>query len=416
MHMFHAHVFCDVLLSQTAADVAHLNKIIMWSNSCALVGIVTMGLDHSFLVRMVAVIALSTWTFSRWTMIAHHTCHGGYDRCHPNKARWSRFKFAIGGLWNRLNDWFDWMMPEAWNIEHNHRHHYCLSELDDPDLVENNLKDVRELDAPYWVKYLIVAANVVTWKWAYYAPNTYKELKLAGMRRKNIKIPTDVDPTDAVTIKVLLAGHSSFFTLGEFFTIVAGPYLLIHFFIMPLFLIGVAYHLGHANIYGMYWTGVKNLFLAELLTNTHAFVAVVTNHAGDDLYRFRYGCKPNSGSFLLRQVLASVNFAYGTDLVDFSQGFLNYQIEHHCWPDLSMRSYQKCAPEARAICKKYGVPYVKQNVFIRVMKTIDIMIGKSSMHWFPESVELELLKMDDEMAKMQNDEKRRAREAKTKLL
>ena len=110
---------------QGKADVKHLNKMIMWSNMCALVGFVTMGLG----VNAVAIATLSTWTFSRWTMIAHHTCHGGYDRCHPNKKRWNRFKFAIGSLWRRLCDWFDWMMPEAWNVEHNNRHHYCLSEV-----------------------------------------------------------------------------------------------------------------------------------------------------------------------------------------------------------------------------------------------------------------------------------------------
>jgi hypothetical protein len=90
----------------------------------------------------------------------------------------------VGSFWNRLNDWFDWMMPEAWNIEHNNRHHYCLSEMEDPDLVENNLEEIRKMDVSLPVKYLIVAINVVTWKWAYYAPNTYKELKLAGMRRR----------------------------------------------------------------------------------------------------------------------------------------------------------------------------------------------------------------------------------------
>ena len=86
---------------QGDADVRHLNKMIGWSNACAAVGLLTMGLGVNF----VSVFALSTWTFTRWTMIAHHTCHGGYDRCHPNKGRWNRFKFAVGSTWRRVNDW-----------------------------------------------------------------------------------------------------------------------------------------------------------------------------------------------------------------------------------------------------------------------------------------------------------------------
>ena len=156
-------------------DVRHLNKIVGWSNLCAAVGMLTMG----FSVNLISIVALSTWTFSRWTMIAHHTCHGGYDKCHPNKGRWHRFKFAIGSFWRRLADWFDWMMPEAWNVEHNNRHHYNLSEVEDPDLVENNLSDLRDMKMPLLFKYVYVFLAAATWKWMYYSPNTYKELKLA---------------------------------------------------------------------------------------------------------------------------------------------------------------------------------------------------------------------------------------------
>ena len=57
-------------MEQGEDDVRHLNKMIMWSNICAAIGLLTMG----FSVNIFTVIALSTFTFSRWTMIAHHTC------------------------------------------------------------------------------------------------------------------------------------------------------------------------------------------------------------------------------------------------------------------------------------------------------------------------------------------------------
>jgi fatty acid desaturase len=372
---------------QGDADVVHLNKIVGWSNMCAAIGMLTMGLS----VNLVSIVALSTWTFSRWTMIAHHTCHGGYDRCHPNKERWHRFKFAIGTFWRRLADWFDWMMPEAWNVEHNNRHHYNLSELEDPDLVENNLKELRDMKMPLVLKYVYVFVAACTWKWLYYSPNTYKELKLAKWRREGKKIPDGVIPSDAVTIKTLLTTTIPFYSLSEFVMVVIGPYLLIHFFIMPMPLIFIQQYLGRDD---MYMNAVKNLFLADALTNLHGFVAVVTNHAGDDMYRFREGCRPFSGSFYVRQVLASVDFSYGTDFIDFLHGWLNYQIEHHMWPNLSMLSYQKAGPIVREICDRHGIPYVKENVFWRVKKTVDIMTGTASMKWFPESYEKKYLETD----------------------
>jgi len=368
-------------------DVRHLNKIVGWSNMCAAVGMFTMGMS----VNLVSIVALSTWTFSRWTMIAHHTCHGGYDRVHPNKKRWHRFKFAIGSFWRRLADWFDWMMPEAWNVEHNNRHHYNLSELEDPDLVENNLAELRDMKAPLLFKYFYVFVASCTWKWLYYSPNTYKELKLAKWRREGKKIPAGIIASDAVTIKTLLFDKTPFYSLSEFVMVVIGPYLLLHFFILPMPLLFVQQYLGRED---MYANAVKNLFLGDILTNLHGFVAVVTNHAGDDMYRFREGCRPFSGSFYLRQVLASVDFSYGTDIVDFLHGWLNYQIEHHMWPNLSMLSYQKSAPFVKEICDRHRVPYVKENVFLRVKKTVDIMVGTSSMKWFPESYEKKFLEVD----------------------
>merc|ERR1712118_526707 len=78
---------------------------------------------------------------------------------------------------------------------------------------------------------------------------------------------------------------------------------------------------------------------------------------------------------------------FRADVNDFFHGWLNYQIEHHAFPQLSMLSYQKAAPQMRAICEKHGVPYVQQNVFRRLKKTADIMVGATSMRPFHESWE-----------------------------
>ncbi len=383
---------------QDISHVHHLNKMIAWSNLCAAVGLLTMGWS----INLITILGLSTYTFTRWTMIAHHTCHGGYEKVHPHKSRWSRFKFGLGSLWRRFNDWFDWMMPEAWNVEHNNRHHYNLSEATDPDLVEQNLSNMRDSNAPMFVKYIMVVITMLIWKWFYYAPNTYKELKLARLRKNGQPLPKNVRPEDAVTVKSMLQEYNGFYSLWEFLGVVVGPYFVIHFLLTPLpwYVLG-EYVLGGSGAQ-MYQTAICNLFLADLVTNVHGFIAVVTNHAGDDMYRFRKPCRPFSGSFYLRQVLASVDYHMGSDIVDFLHGWLNYQIEHHLWPNLSMKSYQKSAPLVQEICERYGVPYVKQSVFWRLKKTVDIMTGQSSMKWFPEQYEELFLELDAQKLEQKN--------------
>ena len=145
---------------QGIKDVAHLNKMIAWSNACGVIGILTM----EFGLNLISIIGLSTWTLTRLTMIAHHVCHGGYDKCHPNKKRWNRFRFAVEIVWRRVCNWLDWMMSEEWDVEHNNCHHYCLSELEDLDLVENNLVDLRESDSPMYITYAQVFEAILTWK------------------------------------------------------------------------------------------------------------------------------------------------------------------------------------------------------------------------------------------------------------
>ncbi len=48
--------------------------------------------------------------------------------------------------------------------------------------------------------------------------------------------------------------------------------------------------------------------------------------AGEDLYTFDDAVKPNTGSFYVRQIVGSTNYAMGTDAIDFSHGWLNYQV------------------------------------------------------------------------------------------
>merc|ERR1719201_238582 len=144
-----------------------------------------------YCVNPISIFFLSMGTLSRWTIIGHHVCHGGFDKCDKSK-RYNRFTFGVGSLFRRCCDWLDWMMVEAWNVEHNQLHHYHLGEVSDPDLVEHNMDYLRNLDCPMAIKYAACVFMAFTWKWWYYAPNTFKQLKANERRRKGIPQPGSV--------------------------------------------------------------------------------------------------------------------------------------------------------------------------------------------------------------------------------
>lgn len=364
-------------------DVQHLNKIVEWRNIAAILGIGTMWASPNPLT----IIALSTWTYASWTMVAHHTCHGGYNRV--DAGNYNSRGFALGKVTKRIKDWCDWMLPEAWNVEHNNRHHYHLGETQDPDLVERNLEFLREMkDVPLLVRYGIASALIPIWKWYYYAPNTYKELQISKFSGE---LPSNFDPEEALTVLNMMVPQTETGKIlremglvqpKNFFFQVLAPFLLTRFILLPAPLLLLP------NV-GMtcFTNALTSLVVAECLTNLHAFITIVTNHAGSDLYKFKDSVKPNTGSFYVRQIVSSANYSAGTDRIDFLHGWLNYQIEHHVWPDLSMLQYQKGAPKLKALCEKYRVPYIQENVWIRLIKTMDIMVGKTSMMEFPTHLE-----------------------------
>jgi len=65
--------------------------------------------------------------------------------------------------------------------------------------------------------------------------------------------------------------------------------------------------------------------------------------------------------FLRRQVLTSRNVRGGL-LTDFALGGLNYQIEHHLFPNMPRASLRRAKPLVRAHCAALGVPYCETSL------------------------------------------------------
>lgn len=348
----------DALLTRTRAelgtdDLTHLARIERWGRVCTVLGYGTAWIAPN----PASMFLISQGRLTRWAMVAHHVMHRGYDRV-PDapEARTSR-GFARGK--RRFVDWFDWIDPEAWAHEHNKLHHYRLNEVADPDLVEHNLAWLREADLPLPVRYAIVAFFASTWKFSYYAPNTLRELMLERGRRAG-----GGQEPEPITL-------SGMFAEPELWTRCFLPYAAAQFGVVPLLFAPLG-PLAVANV-------LANSVGAEALTNLHAFLVITTNHAGEDLKAWDAPITGGKGEFYYRQVTGSANFATGGDVVDFLHGFLNYQIEHHVFPDLSMLAYQRIQPEMKAICERHGVRYVQESVWTRLRKTLDIMVGRTSM-------------------------------------
>ncbi len=359
----------DALGKQIRADLSdddlrHLKRIERLGRTATAAGWATSWMGPN----LVSAGLLAAGRSVRWTCVAHHISHNGYSKVPDVPPRYTRKGFAVG--WRRFVDWFDVIEPGGWHAEHNRLHHSRLGENADPDLVERNLDWLRDSDMPLVAKYSLILAMASAWKWIYYAPNTLQEAFAAEARRSQ-QTHERVSPKD---LRAWGPHHPAGRRLVGRSLL---PYALWNFVVIP----GAFLPLGPLASA----SAASNSLLAEWLTNLHTFLIITTNHAGDDMWAFEE--QPSDiNDFHLRQILGSVNYRTGGDLNDMMHGWLNYQIEHHVWPDLTMLQYRKVQPKLKALCERHGVPYVQESVWTRLRKTVDVMTGKADMKWARTSV------------------------------
>ena len=270
----------------STADYIHLLRMRRWVRWTSVIGWMTSGL----LPNPLSVLLMSTANFARWTAVAHHILHRGYDRIGGVPLRHTSKGFARG--WRRFVDWFDVLEPAAWVHEHNFQHHYKLGEPHDPDQPELNMRFLRTSKLPLFVRYVVVAFGAITWKYLYFVTNTQNEIfhHRAGHRK----------PAGGRYSLFVSSLWSPFSSPGRFVWFRCwAPYWIWRFGLVPLpFLL-----LGKTP-----WLFcLINMLGVEVMANLQSFYVIVPNHAGDDLFRFE-GPAKSRGEFYLRQILSSANY------------------------------------------------------------------------------------------------------------
>ncbi|MBX3197725.1 MAG: acyl-CoA desaturase [Labilithrix sp.] len=330
----------EVESSYGEQDVAHVRWIERVGRAASAVGLATAWVPNPVSMASLALGRSTSW------LLMHHVGHRGYDRVPGIPERHTSRGFAAG--WRRMLDWPDWMLPDAWKYEHNVLHHTNTGELRDPDLIERNTEDLRAANVPVALKYVAMGLLAVTWRASYYAPTTIRAWLARG--RDDDGVP----PGYLATL------------IGRCYA----PYALLQFVALP----ALYAPLGPLAVA----SALVNSLGAEALTNLHTFLVVGPNHTGDDLYRFDEPARSKAEA-AVRQVLGSVNYRTGSELVDYAHLYLNYQIEHHLFPDMPMARYRQIQPKVAALCAKHGIPYVQESVFARARKMLDVAVGKASM-------------------------------------
>jgi fatty acid desaturase len=123
--------------------------------------------------------------------------------------------------------------------------------------------------------------------------------------------------------------------------------LLYSHFVLYLATVFVLLPPGTAVAFVLVHQGLFGLYLGSTFAPNHKGMPTLT--AEDDL------------DYLRRQVLTSRNVA-GRRWLDVVYGGLNYQIEHHLFPNMPTPNLRKAQPIVEAYCREIGVSYASTGI------------------------------------------------------
>ena len=73
-------------------------------------------------------------------------------------------------------------------------------------------------------------------------------------------------------------------------------------------------------------------------------------------------------NWAVHQLLTTTNFAPGSRIFSWFVGGLNYQVEHHLFPNICHVHYRHLSPIVRTTAEEYGLPYHSQKTFVRALQ------------------------------------------------
>lgn len=269
--------------------------------------------------------------------VMHDAIHGAYSGNQTvNKLLGYTLNF-VGG--NALN----------WKIQHNVKHHTYPNIHDhDEDIAPklilrlspySSISGVHKYQYIYaWVLYALGTFFWVTFKDFIKIINFHKE----GWLQKNT---TSIAGEIAILVVSKILYYGYIIGIPVFFTAYSGIEIFLGFLIMHIF---------------------SGLALAVIFQPSHLMEEVIYP-TPDKNGKMEY-------SRFVHQLYTSVNFANENKLVTWYGGGLNYQVEHHLFPQICHVHYPAISKIVKQTTAEYNIPYYSKKGFFEAIREHNKML------------------------------------------
>jgi fatty acid desaturase len=260
--------------------------------------------------------------------IGHNVLHGQYDYF-PEIPQFHAHNFK-------------WKAPvdeEGWRREHNGLHHVHTNVYEkDPDLNHGILRMNEETPWNSRHRYQVPIYLLMAYPFMLYHFNNQNLAFQEDFRQRKFPLGNQgfacVDQHGASMQELKRRNRQSILR------VVCKEYVL-----FPL--------LALLTGFGFFKVFLGNL-LADVINNYWISLTIQSTHLTEPLQPDE--ALKNKGHWYLTQLDSSVNFK-GSRRMSILWGHLNYQIEHHLFPDIPSHRYPDMAKEVKAVCAKHNLPY-----------------------------------------------------------
>lgn len=326
-------------------DVAYIKRIRLASRASEVLGRGLLWISKDPLSFGLGV--LFTWVHRNLESIeiGHNVLHGQYDSF-PEIPQFHSHNFK-------------WKAPvdeEGWRREHNGLHHVHTNVFEkDPDLNHGILRMNEHTPWNPLHRWQVPLYLIVSYPMMLYGFNgqnlgfrqAYREEKFPEGNRGYAPVELPGQTPQALERRRARSVNRVLFK---------------EYVVFPLLALVTGYSFFKVMLGNMLVDVLNNYWISLTIQATHFTAPLQPEEA-----------LQHRGRWYLSQLNASVNFK-GSRLMSIFWGHLNYQTEHHLFPDVPSRHYPDMAKDVQALCQRHGLRYqCNPNWFVAIRNYVAVM-------------------------------------------
>jgi fatty acid desaturase len=278
--------------------------------------------------------------------LGHNILHGQYD-----------YFPEIPEFHSRNFKWKSPIDEEGWRREHNNMHHVFTNVYaQDPDLTHGILRVNNRLP---WNKFHLFQFPL--YLFYFYPFMTYKfNAQNLGFNRAFIEKYFPSQEGYASLNYQIDGGDPKALRKRDFrakFRVIFKEY-----YVFPLLALFTGFSLLRVFFANLITDIINSLWMTFTLQSSHFTEPLQAEN-----------CLENKGKWYESQINSTINFKGRFKWQSILWGHIDYQIEHHLFPDIPSHYYPEIALKVQEICKKYEIEYkCNPNIFIAIYKYLKL--------------------------------------------